>query len=263
MSTGNPYRDAIEATYPDLDRWKARTAVERPEKGSDLAADDAVFGKFPISEVVRMSLHASGEHLRLARDGILQGQLYPSAQFTVLRGALVGACQAVWVLSPDEAAQRQERGLTVLAELYGQMSVYYNARVEYEDLGERDLKEFEDQLDWVSERKKIVGRLRTGTGKLDLTNIVTRQAIEHTFPDKDMREHGRRLWREMSGDAHVLGWAQFQRAIVGAVDPRTGMGEVTTGGDWSEIAQPFVACHRLLSEGWSLFDRRSKAPFEV
>lgn len=260
MTTSNPYRDAIEATYPDLDLWKARASVERPERGSDLAIDDKVFGWFPISEAARMSLHAAGEHLRLTRDGILQRQLYPSAQFTVLRGALVGACQAVWILSPSEAADRQERGLTVIAELYRQLDIYYNSRVEYESLNAQELAHLRDQQDWLKERQSQVAQLRRGSGKLDLTNIVIAQALDHTFLERDKRETGRRLWREMSGDAHVLGWSQFQRATVGTTDRRTGIGELTTGGGWSDIAQPFVACHLLLKEGWSLFDRRCEAP---
>ncbi len=261
MSTSYPYRDAIEATYPDLDRWKARASVERPERGSELAIDDVVFERFPISEAVRMSLHAAGEHLRLTRDGILQRQLYPSAQFTVLRGALVGACQAVWILSPDEAPDRQERGLTVIAELYRQLDIYYRSRIEYENLNAQELAHLRDQQDWLKERRSQVAQLRRGSGKLDLTNIVIAQALDHTFVDREKREAGRRLWREMSGDAHVLGWSQFQRATVGTTDRRTGIGgELTTGGGWSEIAQPFVACHLLLKEGWSLFDRRCEAP---
>ena len=71
------------------------------EPGSDSIADDSVSPNHRISEVVRSSLAISGENLRLAADAIHRKNLYPSAHFTALRSALVGACQAVWILAPD------------------------------------------------------------------------------------------------------------------------------------------------------------------
>lgn len=123
--TDQRYLDAIQSTYVDLERWQARGATtERPQPGSELAVDDVVFPRHPISEVARMSLALSSEHLRLARDAMEAGQLYPSAHFTVLRSGLVGAAQAVWVLGPAERNDRRERGLTVLAEMHTQMGKY-------------------------------------------------------------------------------------------------------------------------------------------
>src|SRR5690554_2206357 len=91
------YLLAIRATYEDLDSWQARARKmppEEPERGSLLAVDDALFPWHRISETARLSLITSGEHLRLARTAIEAGQFYPSAHFTALRGALVGAAQA-------------------------------------------------------------------------------------------------------------------------------------------------------------------------
>ncbi len=70
-----------------------------------------------------------------------------------------------------------------------------------------ELTQLHDQQDWLDERKSQVAQLRSGTGKLDLTNIVIAQALDHTFTDQGKREEGRRLWREMSADADVLGWS--------------------------------------------------------
>lgn len=96
---------------PDLDRWRLRAQrIEEPEVGSDLAIDDRIFPHMAISQLARTSLVTAGEHLRLALDAIKANQLYPSSHFTVLRGALVGASQAVWVLEPEDRGQRSERG---------------------------------------------------------------------------------------------------------------------------------------------------------
>ena len=86
--------DAMRATYNDLDGWHARgqkMPPEQPERGSLLAADDAVFYWHNISETAHLSLLNSGEHLRLAMTAIEAHQVYPSAHFTVMRTALVCA----------------------------------------------------------------------------------------------------------------------------------------------------------------------------
>lgn len=90
-------------TQPDLDRWRRRAqTVEEPESGSDLALDDKIFPHMAISQLARMSLVLSGEHLRFALDAVHAKQLYPSSHLPVLRGALVGASQGVWILRPDD-----------------------------------------------------------------------------------------------------------------------------------------------------------------
>ncbi|WP_444963926.1 hypothetical protein [Nocardiopsis sp. M1B1] len=83
-------------TASDLNRWRLRAhRVEEPQRGSELGVDDQIFERMAISQLARLSLIAAGEHLRLALDAINAQQLYPSSHFTVLRGALVGASQAV------------------------------------------------------------------------------------------------------------------------------------------------------------------------
>ena len=48
----------------------------------------------------------------------VEDPVYPTSHFTVLRGALVGAAQSVWLLSPDDALERQQRALRVIDEWY-------------------------------------------------------------------------------------------------------------------------------------------------
>lgn len=211
-------------TAPDLDRWRIRAhRVEVPERGSDLAIDDEIFPHMAMSQLARMSLVLAGEHLRLALDAIKAKQLYPSSHFTVLRGALVGASQAVWILGPEDRGQRAERALTVLAEMYVQMDKYYGYLAGTQLDGD-DRARLDDQRSWLSERQAGVAAARTGKASLNLTDLIG-TASDHTFVDGPSREAVRRLWREMSADAHVLGWSLFQRSIFGQTDRRTGMGE--------------------------------------
>lgn len=244
-------------TQPDLDRWRLRAqTVEEPESGSDLALDDKVFPHMAISQLARTSLVLSGEHLRLALDAVHAKQLYPSSHFTVLRGALVGASQAVWILSPDSRGERRERGLTVLAEMYSQMGKYYDS---LNGLSQAEQERLDDQKDWLSDRKAGVAAARTGRAVLRLTDVI-RASAEDTFASAGHHEAVRRLWREMSADAHVLGWSVFQRSSFGPPDRRTGIGQGQAPGSPARVAEPFLASYRMLKHGWSLFDLRCEQP---
>jgi hypothetical protein len=246
-------------TAADLDRWRLRAhRVEEPEHGSDLALDDKIFDRMAISQLARMPLVAAGEHLRLALDAIKAKQLYPSSHFTVLRGALVGASQAVWILGPSDRNLRRERGLSVLTEMYAQMDKYYNF-LESTQIEANDRARLRDQRLWLSERRNDVSSIRSTKATLNLTDVIG-AAADHVFADTASRESVRRMWREMSGDAHVLGWSLFQRTAFGQADLRTGVGEGKAAGSPEHVANPFLASYRLLRHGWSLFDRRCEAP---
>lgn len=246
-------------TATDLDRWRVRAhRLEEPQRGSELAADDKIFERMAISQLARLSLVAAGEHLRLALDAINAQQLYPSSHFTVLRGALVGASQAVWILGSEDRDVRRERGLTVLTEMYSQMDKYY-AFLQSTPLEAADHARLDDQRLWLSERRSDVAALRTSRATLNVTDVIG-AAADHAFADTSSRDAARRLWREMSADAHILGWSLFQRTTFGPADRRTGVGEGKAPGSLELVAKPFLASYRLLKCGWSLFDYRCEAP---
>jgi hypothetical protein len=201
-----------------------------------------------ISQLARMSLVLSGEHLRLALDALHRKQLYPSSHFTVLRGALAGASLGAWILSPEDRRERRDRGLTVLAEMYSQMGKYYDS---LGGLSQVDQDRLDDQKDWLSERN----------AGLNLTDVV-RASAEDAFASPSQHEAVRRLWREMSADAHVLGWSVFQRSSFGPPDRRTGIGQGRAPGSPGHVGEAFLASYRLLKHGWSLFDRRCEQPRE-
>jgi hypothetical protein len=139
----------IEATYPDLDGWFARSSagVEVPQPGSELDEDDKLYPPSPISEVARLSLTLAIDHLRMVRIVTDKRQLFSSATFTTLRGALVAAAQGVWILESDNRAVRRARGLTVVAEELSQLGKYYREGEKYEPGAVP-----EDQWEWHRQR---------------------------------------------------------------------------------------------------------------
>lgn len=249
---------SILDTQRHLERWRLRAhQIEVPETGSELAKDNLVFPYFPISELARISLVVSGENLRLALDAIRARQLYPSAHFTVIRGALVGASQAVWILGPAKSEERRERGLVMLAEMYTELDKYYGS---LRGLAEGNRERLGAQQAWLKERRDGVAAARGTRRQHNLTEMIGASADE-VFSGEE-REAVRRMWREMSSDAHVLGWSLFQRSIFADPDRRTGLGEGRALGSPRHIAEAFLASFRILKRGWSLFDRRCEADIQ-
>ncbi|MGB3687328.1 MAG: hypothetical protein WA991_16055 [Ornithinimicrobium sp.] len=255
---------SIEPTYPALDGWRVRSrSPERPERGSELDVDANVWGWHPPYEVARQSLIAAVQHLNLARTAIEAQEVYPTSHFTVLRGALVGAAQSVWLLSPDDALERQQRALRVIDEWYRRRAQYNNA-VDPAGLSDSDRATLRDQTKHLKERRRQARHLwnRTDTLKADemlnLTKVITWASCD-TFTDPAQQSNVNSLWNLMSGDAHALGWPLTVRGHSWAKD-RDGLGVAAAPGDLLDIAQPYVASFRLLKRGWSLFDRRAEAP---
>lgn len=155
--------------------------------------------------------------------------LYPTAPFTLLRGALVGGAQAVWLLSPAEPSLRQERGLCVAEAMYVELRKLCNEQLGFK-LTDDERSILEDQTEWVTERIAEVKNLRKQAFDLKPTEFVA-AALDSTFDEADEREHGRTLWRTLSADAHVLGWSLIQRASFEGDPDEYGVGTGLVGGD--------------------------------
>lgn len=250
----------MRAAYSDLEAWRVRAeSVDRPAPGSLLEIDDSHFSRHPISEIARLSLVTAGEHLRLA-SAVIEGshQVFPSAHFTVMRGALVGAAQAVWALGASEAELRQDRGLSLIGEMYAKLGTFYNEQLNA-PVNKAEKQAIRDQIQWRKDRSDEVAAARHTEVHFEQTAIVG-WALDHCFLDKERRSAGRLMWREMSADAHVLGWGMFQRGEIAEAADVSGFSVGELGTDLDVIVQPFVAIHQILKEGWSLFDRLREAP---
>jgi hypothetical protein len=248
----------VEATYAQLDSWFHRTSrvVEQPQKGSELYADDQPYPHAPISEMARMSLAIGTEHLRMVRILTDNRQLFPTATFTALRGALVGSAQAFWVLSSDDSEVRRSRGWTVPAEQLGELGKFY-AEVNRIDPGTVDA----DQLAWHAKRTGQLAALRGERApRLRQTDMI-RLALQSASPtNRERQRSGRLLWRMMSSDAHVLGWGLAQRASVQTTPSRgEPLAVLTAPGDLEHMPEAFLCAYELLRRGWAMFDRRCEA----
>lgn len=111
--------DMIRETFPTLDRWGRRLADGYvPASGSDLAVDDEDWTPSRASQMALMGLGSARDHLHAVRVLIEARQLFPYAQLSLIRGALIGSSQAVWLLSPTDSSTRVERARLIAKESY-------------------------------------------------------------------------------------------------------------------------------------------------
>jgi len=256
--TDDAILERLRTWYPDLESWRVRSNradPEEPEPRSQLANDDKAFPTLRLSEIARLSLISAGEHVRLACDGLEAGHTYNSAHFTTLRGAMVGASQAIWLLGPDESSVRRERLRVFAAEMHKQMRTHYGY-LDRLDLDEAERMELDAQIAWLDQRDLDVASLRTTAAKLSQTATIE-WALDFTFADPALRHDGRLLWRQASADAHALVWSLVQRRHAAAPAGAHGLSVQQVGdGMIRHIAQPFECSCRLLKRGWELFDQR-------
>lgn len=255
---------SIRAAYEDLDRWRARSrGVERPERGSELAGDEVVWPYLDPAEIARQSLVSATQHLNLARAALEAGEVFPTAHYSVLRGALVGSCMAVWVLAPDVPVDRQQRALRVVDEFYKRALQYGDDLEPYVDRTHPEAGSWLDSREHMRHRR-TEARSRwadaAGLTKKQALNVTTvvGAAAEVVFSPSAALDV-RLLWRLMSGDAHALTWQLVGRSTL-TQHVGGGMAEFAAGGDLVELADVFGKCYRLTKQGWSLFDRRCETP---
>lgn len=261
MPSEERYRSHLAAYKSDLEWWRVRTSrQEEPQLGSELHQDDQQFEYERISDTARLSLSLAGEHLRFAWTAIEAGQLYPSAHFTTIRGALVAASQALYILGPEDPQLRRSRGLAVIHESYRNLKNFHEGFRALTDLSSSENQRLEDQLKWINSRMSLARAAGADKAKLRLTDDVVPYAARLVYRSSPQMEHAvLSLWRQMSGDAHALGWPLKLRGTFAS--PKRGelLSDGTAQGSLEDIAEPFELSYRFLKKGWSLFDQRGEA----
>ncbi|MFI9009916.1 hypothetical protein ACIGNX_22055 [Actinosynnema sp. NPDC053489] len=246
---------------PELEQWRLRqnrNPPERPAPGSELAEDDAEFPLYPISEIVRFNLISAGEHLRLIQDGLARGNLYSVSQHSTVRGALVGAVQAIWITACDEPAARRRRGHRLIAENHRQLLNYHrNMSGWADDLGlDTDRRHaLDDHLAWIQSRLDELRAVQPDLSKVTTTAVIA-EVTPVAFPARPALQAEMRLaWNTLSSDAHMLLWGATMRAEFSAPPSDTGLSVGVTGTDPAHLANWFALAMHLLRTGWSLYDR--------
>ena len=110
--------DSIRSTFPELDAWKGRGArVNTGAPGSELEADDAEYIAWQTSQLAAVGLATARNHLHAIRVHIEAAEQFGDVTGSLIRGALLGSAQAVWILGPDDRSIRMKRSRVVAMEV--------------------------------------------------------------------------------------------------------------------------------------------------
>ena len=238
-----------------------------PEPTSLLAQDDAgSWQKLLLSQHVWSALASTYDHLDLFRSTVHARKIYPTATYSLLRGGLLGACQAMWLLEPEEAAERQERGRRYSEEWYvkriqwqqtflpsagasRKSGLVYAPQLEAHEAGR-----VASQLELLKSDLELLRMARTSSATYNSTAIIERVA-EVVFPD-DL--HARRSlvreWRRLGGDAHVLGWSLMtQETSWGTLD-EDGKTSATVQGSLASLGNSYFSVWLVYRRAWQRLD---------
>lgn len=221
-SEADPWLARIDKCLEAVDPWSRRTAdAESPRTGSQLAADDERNPSFPASLVAWSSIGSAVDHLGLAEDTLRRdggARLRPVAFYTVCRGALVAASQAIWVMSGTREVRLRRVRLLELEET-GSFRQFLDDYARDEHLAEDTSPEFVEKLQAktlaTAERyKKLNKDLKPQRGDYSVTRTL-RDAAQEVQGDLEEDRWLRRAymfeWRAASGDAHARIWTRSVR----------------------------------------------------
>lgn len=236
-----------------------------PEPGSSLAKDDETFPPMPCSQLAWWGLSVAVEHLdaglRLLADQAARGGPYFSdANYTILRGALLGASQAAVLLLPARREVRTTYGLQLAHEEFRRAS---NLR---EHL--RDHDGLPEGVRTAATNEKYLESLRGPRGHA--AAALDARMARRSFPDTDLVEVAAELvhaqgqdaqllrlgqemeWRLASGSAH----GQLLVSMHRAGGHRTEGSLAKFAGSYNDIAQTAGRIALIASEAWRSWDLR-------
>jgi hypothetical protein len=229
--------------------------------GSRLAQDDEDWPSLPISQLAWGCFAATFDHLDLVRLTVENERTFVTGTYSVIRGALLGSCQAAWLLFPESAAERRERSRTFANE-------WYVNRIKWQEGLTPDLP-----VEAAARSAVQLNRLDADRAALELKR-TSKAAFKSTsniewvgnalFPDEaPLRPSLMAQWRRLGGDAHALGWTYMTQNTSWEAGRTTadGLTPARVTGSFSDLAEGYLAAWIVSRRAWQRFDELDSAGF--
>lgn len=259
--------------FPAIEAWFQRTlqAPVTPAPGSLLALDGLAYPRHPSWRLAYGGMVTAAEHLDLFRVALMSSKmLYPASYFTLLRSALMGSTQALWILQPPQREKRIENTLRLVRE-----DIKQNKSL----LSEGILAALGLTIDATAAQTRLDERLaelqaaaaaigldpdRVPQWALNMTNMIktVSDTLHAADPSDDITRHvPSLLWRLQSGHAHATPSARLRQIQADLVEEHsdgtlTAAATTTFVDIGSNAAAPFLFLH----EAWRLYELGCAAP---
>ncbi|MEW1984613.1 hypothetical protein [Pseudarthrobacter oxydans] len=246
--------------------WEKRIGQhEEVAPRSSLDTDDRELPRHPVQSAAWYGLVTAVDHLALGADLADKGlTLRPSSIFTVTRAALLGASQAVWVLSGGRE-DRRGRALSIESDERKQHRGFIKDYANDPFIREHKGPEFVAALDALVQRltDDIQGLRALRKGRPydgDFVSTMMMREAATYLADTENGDDWLRLalayeWRLASAAAHARSWPFHVR--------RTERTPLANGGELrqltsslAEVVQSYGAAVLMTSEAWRLWDLR-------
>lgn len=254
----------LRETFDQVRLWH-RTPLFEPSIGAELRLDDEEWPFLATSQLSKSGLDVAAEHLFVIVNLIDAGQIMPFAFRSILRTALVGSTQAVWLLAPDDRAERATRLRVLVAEMYRRHEPYLDGLLTLNQLmGEPPHADTAMVRAHVRDRAEQVRMLRAlaeERGRWNDTDAIEKaaQAAFANKPNVDVLVHEALLeWKAGSGVSHGLVWPLLGSAGtrgVGAVDAH-GRRVIEARGSLLRVENAYRLAYGMTDAGWTLLRRR-------
>jgi len=227
----------------------------RPDPSSPLAADDKLVQHMFVSYLARVSLAIGTEHMLTTLAYALNFRPNMFSMQTLLRTALIGGAQTLWLLSPSDQTTRVDRAnrLSVDAYVYQQGWAH-----ELKDLG---------GIGGVNpvELATLMANLTELTGgktrpEVKVTSVI-QDAANHLYPgptEATARAECLAEWRHLSSAVHALPWNLNIRA---EKESRQFEGEPATLylSSWTQLQGAISHSYNFLRTGWKMLETQGAA----
>ncbi len=254
----------IRETFDQVAIWH-RTPLFEPSVGAELRADDDEWPYMAASQMAKSGLDVAAEHLFTIKTLVEAGEVLPMAFRSILRTALVGATQSVWLLAPDEQTERSRRHRVLVAEMYRRHSQYLEALLILNDIqGVPRDQNTETVFDHVANRSDQMGTVRTlahEKAKWNDTDAIATAAREVWAKEPTVEalvQESLVEWKAGSGASHGLVWPLFGSAgtrVFGSAD-KHGRIVIEAGESYLRVTNSYMLAYWMTAAGWKLLRRR-------
>lgn len=270
----------LGALLPWIRSWEQRNDPDPIESGSPLARDDEDYPRLPTSTLAWVGLTTASEHLTMVAD-ILEGESpksFPTAYQTLCRTVMLGAGQAVWLMTGN-ARERLHRSRLIAADERWNYRQFLNDWVKDDyltsEVSSTAVQEAQKRIqDLDAEKRTLEGKMKdSGWSGRDLSFAATRMlrdVANHMAaqppngagaPDEWLRINGSWQWRMGSGDAHARLWPRLVRPgeRIPLLDGSKTRLLISTG-SLEQIGVVVGTAVLTTQEGFRLWDERRRAP---
>jgi hypothetical protein len=232
------------------EHWEKGGFPRDVQLGSRTAEDDQLLKPYELSDTVHRQLIHAVDHFHCLRSVIIEARIqHLAAPFTLMRAALENAAVAVWLLRPDDQAERLLRRLRLELANEADLDAAFNA-IDYVPK-----RSSEERRRPVLERAEQLGLARSSlAGRPPGWATLIRDAGEAV---RSGPGHCERMWRVCSGFAHGRQWANdvtFERHAANGLPERDGV-PVRVTSPTHTVIRVATTAYEMLSAAYALHDR--------